>query len=1125
MGVLSKPTDYLRILPLSFLIISSFLPALTLGEEAESPAAFLETRIDSLRTEARYTEALAVARELLDLRQADDSTKAYKIADTERLVETLEYIVSMPVDSQAELAEADKLTEVVRQSYYNFEEERALTAARKQIEIYRKLLGNDHHHVAESLSRAGVCLYGMSDYASAERVLREALDINRAILGNKHPRVARVLYFLALVLHGKGDYAEVEGLYRQALAITREALGSEHPYVAEYLGSLAFHLQYAKSDYLGAESASGEALAIFRKLYGDEDPRLSGYLTTLGEILAYGKGDYSGGEALCREALAISEKAYGHEHYEVAWCLQMLGCILDAKGDYASAEPMLRDALAIRRRLLGNESDQVAWSLRRLGGVLYTQGDYAGAEPLYAEALAIFREVLGDEHHDVAGVLVDLGKLLRAKGDYAGAERSYREALGIYKKCLGNEHQDVARNLHNLANLLYAKGDYDEAESLFREALAIQRRVSGEESSHVAHALQGLAWVLAAKGDYAAAEPLYQKALPILTGAYGNEHPSVVWNLRNQARLLCEMGNYRGAESLLVEAGRAYEPARLRAGTGTERATFGYSPYSELAAVRLILGDSVAAWTAVERDLGRVLADFLMTADQRSLTPFEKARGDSLKRLLGNLEGQLAALRESAWADTTGAVKRQVEMTRTRLLDVEVEWSEFQSEIAEKYPVSEGQAFPLERVQAALGEDMAILGWLDMRLSKRVYASWAYVIRRGGPVVWARIDRPSGQDRRFATEQIGDFRSALTSPQAALLGVKQDAEDLWTRRIAPLAHVLRDVRRLIVIPSGSMLGVPVEALVDAKGLFLGDRFSISYIPSATIHTWLNEQPPVRTDSHKGKVLLVGDPPFTHSNAGSIDTEMAQLALGPAVPMPDYSVLRDALGGNDEAIAALPRLPGSREETRKISSVAPQSTLLLGKDASEQELERLAETKSLGDFYAIHVATHALIDDESPERSALVLSQVGLPDALEAAMSHTRMYDGLVTAKEILNEWELEADLVTLSACQTGLGRKVRGEGYVGFSHAFFQAGARSLLVSLWKVEDRATSKLMERFYNNYFGRVEDEGKGRRARPMAKAEALQEAKQWLRNYTDEDGKRPYEHPYYWAAFILIGDRGR
>jgi CHAT domain-containing protein len=236
-------------------------------------------------------------------------------------------------------------------------------------------------------------------------------------------------------------------------------------------------------------------------------------------------------------------------------------------------------------------------------------------------------------------------------------------------------------------------------------------------------------------------------------------------------------------------------------------------------------------------------------------------------------------------------------------------------------------------------------------------------------------------------------------------------------------------------------------------------------------------------------------------------------------------VRSALAGNRELLSSLSRLPSTREEVQVVARLhGPRSRLLLGPEASEQELGRMAQAGELKQFRTIHLATHALVDDERPENSALVLSQVDLPDPYEAAVKGERIYDGLLDAKEIVREWKLDADLVTLSACETGLGQKVVGEGYVGLAHAFLQAGARSLLVSLWRVEDRSTSMLMERFYENWRGGytgVRGEGHATGA-PLPKVEALQEAKHWLREWEDAGGERPYQHPYYWSGFVLIGE---
>jgi CHAT domain-containing protein len=153
-----------------------------------------------------------------------------------------------------------------------------------------------------------------------------------------------------------------------------------------------------------------------------------------------------------------------------------------------------------------------------------------------------------------------------------------------------------------------------------------------------------------------------------------------------------------------------------------------------------------------------------------------------------------------------------------------------------------------------------------------------------------------------------------------------------------------------------------------------------------------------------------------------------------------------------------------------------------------------------------------------------------------------VYDGKVSVQDILDTWQLDADLVTLSACETGLGQEAGGDGLMGFAQALLSRGARSLVVSLWKVDDTATALLMVRFYQDLLGKRD----GLKA-PLAKAEALREAKAWLRGLTAEQvdretarlpklergGERPraggaaaevhpYGHPYYWSAFILIGD---
>lgn len=1058
-----------------------FLPVRAREETTVDRASVLEARIDSLRMKAGYAEALGYAKELLDLRRSDPDARAFEVGDAERLVATLEFIIRLPATTQQEMAEAERLTPLwnTHNELGNYAEAAALTE--QQLAAQKRILGEENVEAVSTSSQLACFFHKKGDYEAAERLFAEALVKARDLLGGEHPVIAWTLNQMASLLADMGKYAAAEPFHREALAMRRTLFGDAHMEVVSSLGALGI-LLYEKGDLAGAEPLFREALETSRGLLGDDHPDVAVNLNNFAAVL-WAKGDYAAAEPLFKRILAVERKTLGDEHPDVATTLNNFALVLKAKGDYLAAESYAGESLAISRKILGNEHPQVATCLATLSSILYVEGNYAAAEPLNREALVLRRKLLGEEHPRVAMTLNNLATILHGNRDYAGAEECYREALAHFRKALGKEHPYVAQSMNNVAGLLFTKGDYAGAEPLFREALAMNRRLLGEE------------------------------------------HPDIAWNLNQLGRMLHARGDDAAAESLLAQASTIYEVSRLRAGTGVERATFQKSPYSLLAHVYLVQGKTAKAWPAAERDLGRALADLLLAAGSRSLTLTEAAREDSLKRTLDDCASGLAALRKAAAGDTTREVSREMELMRTRLLDVEAEWHAFQREIAAKYPVEEGQAYPLDRVQKALPKRTAIIGWLDVEETDDKHALWGYAIRRTGPVVWARIGESAEAADMTPAERGRLFRDVLVSPGRVTAGASRYGQSLWDVCISPLSAALRNVTDLVVIPSGAMLGVPVEALIDEGGTPLGDRFAVSYVPSATLYTWLKEREQ-KTDKRKTKALLIGDPPFTEAQLAAMEQEkeVAGVELVSSGPSPEVATLRSALAGNEDALAELPRLPATRREVTAISALASDPVLLLGADASEETLVRLAGSESLQGFSIIHMATHALVDDARPERSALVFSRVNLPDPVESAMAGTRIYDGLVTAEEVVREWALDANLVTLSACETGLGKKVGGEGYIGLSHAFLQSGARSLLVSLWKVEDNATSLLMQRFYENYLGRYNDSRHGKKGKPMPKAEALQEAKQWLRNHTDEDGGKPFEHPRYWSAFILIGDRG-
>jgi len=249
------------------------------------------------------------------------------------------------------------------------------------------------------------------------------------------------------------------------------------------------------------------------------------------------------------------------------------------------------------------------------------------------------------------------------------------------------------------------------------------------------------------------------------------------------------------------------------------------------------------------------------------------------------------------------------------------------------------------------------------------------------------------------------------------------------------------------------------------------------------------------------------------------------------------------------------LPGTRIEAqllaRRFQSARQPVSLLVDSQASEQRLAELVQDGTLARTRYLHLATHGTIDPRFSLQSAVILSRDKLPDPTQQLNAGLPVYDGRLTAAEVLRDWDLDADLVTLSACQTGLGRHASGEGYLGFAQALLVAGSRSVCLSLWHVDDAATALLMDRFYANLLGQRD----GLKA-PLAKAEALTEAKHWLHTLprkealklaaqlaggvergkgrpalplapvvpeTAKEDEPPYVHPYYWAGFVLVGDK--
>ncbi len=1034
----------------------------------------------------------------------------------------------------------------------------------KALEINHRLFTDDHPSTADSYNNLAHNFWRQGKYAEADPLFRKALEIQRRLLTDDHQDTARSYNDVAANLSYQGKYAEAQPLFEKALEIKRRLLGDEHQATAESYGNVAFNLD-RQGKHAQAQPLYEKALEINRRLLTDDHPNTARSFGAVASNLN-DQGKYAQAQPLFDKALEIKRRLLTDNHPDTAAGYAGLALNLNAQGKYAEAQPLYMKALEIRRRLLTDDHPDTATSYHNLALNLNAQGKYAEAQPLLEKALEIKRRLLGDEHPDTATSYSGLAFNLHGQGKYVEAQPLFEKALEIWRRLLTDNHPDTATSYNNVAFNLEPQGKYAQAQPLYEKALEIKRRLLGDDHPGTAISYDNVAQILNAQGKYTQAQPLFEKALEIARRLLTEDHRDTADIHSNFAYNLRAQGKYALAKDQWLSAVKGLDAARLRvAFTGLERAATREPARLALADLLARLGRPAEAWQRLEEDLGRGLLDELAARQDRRLAPEDRARLRELTAEFERLDKLVEA--DPMNLDQAERAKRFADLKHQREL-ASIALGEFQTKLVQVHGTLAGQVATLSEIQAALPADAALVAWVQDE--KR----WGVVLRSQGIPAWVPL-AGTGPDGLWTNDDAGlagQVRSALRSrPGDGPADLRSLLERLRAQRIEPLAKALGatdlglpPARRLIVLPSRAMTGIPVEALLAP-----GDTRTVSYAPSATVFKYLREQP--RPDRHAG-LLALGDPVYERpdkssepkpppdhgllfnvvvrgSNAAnhglkdgdvllayngqtlnkkadlkvvaegdkpiaveiwrdgrSSRQELAPGKLGvfiDARPAPVAivdqrkleQVLVAARSGNEKFAA----LPGTRYEVEALAQLFQSddrpARALLGADASEPELDRLAAAGELGRFGFIHLATHGVIDEAIPQRSAVILTQTGLPDPLAQALNKKPVFDGRLSVREIQRGWDLKAELVTLSACETALGRNAGGEGFVGFTQALLMSGARSVCLSLWKVDDKATSLLMTRFFQNLLGK-----RPALSKPLPKAEALQEAKEWLRSLT-------------------------
>lgn len=907
---------------------------------------------------------------------------------------------------------------------------------------------------------------------------------------------ARRLYFESVRLQGAGKYDEALQSAERGLEIREKILGSEHPAVAYSLSSIGV-IYYVKGDYSRVEPLYQRSIGIIEKSLGPDHLQTADLLNNLASLY-FTEADYSRAEPIYQRALAIKEKALGPDHVTVAATLDNLALLYRVIGDYVRAEPLNRRALEIREKSLGPEHPLVASSLNTLGILYDEKGDSVKAEPLFLRALAIREKALGSNHRFVAESANNLGNLYSNRGDHAKAVSFYQRALSIWEKALGAEHPYVASALNNMGNEYYEMGEYEKAEPLDRRALAIREKVFGPDHPDVALALQSLADVHRVKGDYREAESAYRRALAMQEKALSPDHRDVTLLLNTMARLYAASSNPDEAINTQLRANANVERnLNLNLVVGSERQKSAYLAMFSgqtdqtlslhlLSAPKSPLALRMAFTTLLQRK-GRgldVMADIFAQLRRRA-----DAQDQSLFDQLSATASQIANL------SFEGPDSKNPEGYRDHLKRLNEEKEKIEDDLSRRSAEFREQIRPvsLEAVQSALPKDGALIEIasylpLDMKTGKSGEPRYAvYILFPVDEPRWVDLGKAAPINQTAAA-----FRDALHRSTSA--DVKTIGRELDEMVMRPVRRLLGQTRHLLLSPDGALNLVPFAALVDEENRYLVERYSVTYLTSG------RELMRLHSDERLAKApMIIADPDF-----GQRRRDQKPIS---STDLPD---LRQAYFSPLSETAA---------EAKALKRILPDATVLTRGEATEKALKQIAGPSVL------HIATHGFfladkVEDVAETERRRKLLQQGKGSSTGADIENPLLRsglglaganlhksgddDGILTAMEAagLNLWGTK--LVTLSACETGVGEIRTGEGVYGLRRALALAGAETQVMSLWPVSDLGTRELMVNYYTALQAR------------QGRSEAMRQAQ--LRMLKDPRRR----HPFYWASFIVSGE---
>lgn len=927
----------------------------------------------------------------------------------------------------------------------------------------------------------GYCLLESQDFIGAKYYLQNALQLKFSFYKEKNADYALTAKLLGDLSLQIGEFDKAERYFLESQFLFANDLGL---YTDENVEALVALGQYAEvvGDFEGAHLYFDSALTLSSQIHPGNSPEFANVNNHIGRVFVK-NGDLQNAETFLLRANTIYHDLGDDYSIEFIESLENLAILYQHKGDFSQSEKLLLRIEGEKRQLSNISEELLLETLNDLGILYHELKDFVKSKRYFEEVYKISKKQLGKDHRYYATAINNLAAIAKEEGEYAAAERLLLEATDIFEKIYGMDHPKYANALNNLASVERVMGAYLAAESHYQEVLKIDKIIYGENHPEYATALTNLGILYSAMERNSTAGVCYTQALEIRRKTLGINHPSYGKSLENLGMYYYALNQLPKAERYLREAidiqldqlksifpsftqqERARFYGNIKA--DMERYTF---VASRMLGERPELIQNILNYQIITKGIlfsssEKVHNMILNSTDQELIRDYNRWT-DATLRLAGLY--QLGEDRLRRYGIDLKEEEAKVEQMEKSLMfqsrefaslfvPEQVDWRAIRRSLKEGQTLVEIVRF--REFASQQTDESEIFGFTDK-------IHYLYIVLKPDTFVnpeYVMVDNG-------AALEVKGFSLYSNSVQ-----YEYELRSSYMNYWKAVDEILGKPKNVLVSPDGIYFKMNLNLLKVSKKEFLIDKYYVSNLTSSR-DLYVNRND-LQKENHNA--LLMGNPSY---------------------------------GDDKRSRMELPNLPGAEMEVQEIGSLLSSCgwivNVIKNADATEAKLKATLNPSIL------HIATHGYFSDSDPVLSKVTpgnnpmfKSGLFLSGALNS-YAHYRQgefqdsnNDGILSAYEASNLHLQKTRLVVLSACETSLGDLETGEGVYGLQRAMMVAGARNLITSMTKVDDRATQYLMTAFYEEFL------------KTDNVALSLERAQLKLRE--------KYPDPRVWGAFLLTG----